>query len=538
MAELWHGFGFRSSQKKQGDKQVRILIVDDEPLVRIGIKSAIDWEAQGVAIVGEAGDGEEALRMIMEIAPDVVLLDIKMPKMDGIEVLRVIKERQLPVQTIVLSSFDDITYVKEALKLGAFDYFHKPDMNERELTAMLKNVREQFGSRGTPAQAESAAAGNRKEKMLYDALHGHVHDLHETGLKEGNIYVVLFKIKNYHTVIQRYTKETESILPNTVQNVVSEILSTEKEVEYLQLDEQCSVVFISNSELKSLLASLTRVNKMVQMISSALKRFVNIDIVLGISDWFADFGGIQKGYEQAGTALAHQFYNPDTSIFYYQHLKQKSESIYKQADAYLSQMKSALREEANDRFMELLSKWETFLEQEECMEEKDVRKVYEGLLFMIGESTGTPGGTVQEDVTAFEEIHHFQQLSAAYRALFEERYKRRYQLEHKGYSQLTRNIMEYTEEHYPESLSLKLFGDLFHVSPNYVSRLFKQEVGQGLFDYINELRIEKAKILLKDYRYKIYDVAEMVGFNNQAHFAIVFQKYTGFSPKQYRKEEV
>ncbi|MGV2685953.1 DNA-binding response regulator, partial [Clostridium perfringens] len=176
--------------------------------------------------------------------------------------------------------------------------------------------------------------------------------------------------------IQRYTKDTESILPNTVQNVVSEILSTEKEVEYLQLDEQCSVVFISNSELKSLLASLTRVNKMVQMISSALKRFVNIDIVLGISDWFADFGGIQKGYEQAGTALAHQFYNPDTSIFYYQHLKQKSESVYKQADAYLSQMKSALREEANDRFMELLSKWETFLEQEECMEEKDVRKVY------------------------------------------------------------------------------------------------------------------------------------------------------------------
>ncbi|MGG4340757.1 response regulator transcription factor [Paenibacillus lautus] len=517
---------------------MRILIVDDEPLVRIGIKSAIDWQAQGVEIVGEAGDGEEALRMITETAPDVVLLDIKMPKMDGIEVLRAIKDRQLPVQAIVLSSFDDITYVKEALKLGAFDYFHKPDMNERELTAMLKSVREQLGSRGVPAQVGPSAAGNRKEQMLYDALHGHVHDLHETGLKEGNMYVVLFRIKNYHTIIQRYTKETESILPNTVQNVVSEILSTEKEVEYLQLDEQCSAVFISNSELKSLLASLTRVNKMVQMISSALKRFVNIDIVLGISDWFADFDGIQKGYEQAGTALAHQFYNPDTSIFYYQHLKQKSESVYKQADAYLSQMKSALREEANDRFMELLSKWETFLEQEECMEEKDVRKVYEGLLFMIGESRGTPGGTVQEDVTAFEEIHNFQQLSAEYRARFEERFKNRNHLEMKGYSQLTRNIMEYTEEHYPESLSLKLFGDLFHVSPNYVSRLFKQEVGQGLFDYINELRIEKAKVLLKDYRYKIYDVAEMVGFNNQAHFAIVFQKYTGFSPKQYRKEEV
>lgn len=518
---------------------MRILIVDDEPLVRIGIKSAIDWEAQGVDIVGEAGDGEEALRLITETVPDVVLLDIKMPKMDGLEVLRTIKDRQIPVQTVVLSSFDDIAYVKEALKLGAFDYFHKPDMNERELTAMLKSVREQFGSRGISAQVGPATAGNRKEQILFDALRGHVHDLHETELKEGNMYVVLFRIKDYHTVIKRYAKETESILPNTVQNVVSEILSTEKEVEYLQLDEQCSAVFISNSELKSLLASLTRVNKMVQMISSALKRFVNIDIVLGISDWFADFDGIRTGYEQAGKALSHQFYHPDTSIFYYQHLKQKGEHVYRQADAYLSQMKSALREEANERFLELLSQWERFLAQEECMEEKDVRKVYEGLLFMIGEGTGVPGGgDVQEETSAFEEIHEFGQLSAAYRVLFEERLKNRSHLELRGYSQLTRNIMEYTEEHYPESLSLKLFGDLFHVSPNYVSRLFKQEVGQGLFDYINELRIEKAKVLLKDYRYKIYDVAEMVGFNNQAHFAIVFQKYTGFSPKQYRKDEV
>ncbi|KZS46627.1 DNA-binding response regulator [Paenibacillus glucanolyticus] len=518
---------------------MRILIVDDEPLVRIGIKSAIDWEAQGVDIVGEAGDGEEALRMITETVPDVVLLDIKMPKMDGIEVLRAMKERQLPVQAVVLSSFDDITYVKEALKLGAFDYFHKPDMNERELTAMLKSIREQFGSQQAPARTGANAPGSRKEQILYDALHGNVHDLSaETGLKEGNMYVVLFKIKDYQAVIKRYTKETESILPNTVQNVVGEILSTEKEVEFLRLNEQLYAVFISNSELKSLLASLTRVNKMVQMISSALKRFVNIDIVLGISDWFADFDGISMGYEQAGRALSQQFYHPETSIFYYQHLRQKSESVYQQADVYLSQMKSALREEANDRFLELLSTWEKFLEQEECMEEKDVRKVYEGLKFMIGESGGKPSGAVQEEVAGLEGIHDFQQLSAAYRTLFEARFKHRHDLGFKGYSQLTRNIMEYTEEHYAESLSLKLFGELFHVSPNYVSRLFKQEVGQGLFDYINELRIEKAKVLLKNYRYKIYDVAEMVGFNNQAHFAIVFQKYTGFSPKQYRKEEV
>ena len=77
---------------------------------------------------------------------------------------------------------------------------------------------------------------------------------------------------------------------------------------------------------------------------------------------------------------------------------------------------------------------------------------------------------------------------------------------------------------------------MFQTSPNYISRLFKQEVDRGLFDYLNEVRIRKSKDLLKDYRYKIYEVAEMVGFKSQVHFAIVFNKYVGMAPKDYRKE--
>ncbi len=108
----------------------------------------------------------------------------------------------------------------------------------------------------------------------------------------------------------------------------------------------------------------------------------------------------------------------------------------------------------------------------------------------------------------------------------------------KEYSPLIRNIMQYIDSHYKENISLKSLGDHFHVSANYISRLFKQEVNRGLFDYINEIRIEKAKELLKDYRYKIYEVAELVGFNSQVHFAIVFHKYVGMAPKEYRKEKV
>ncbi|NKI22926.1 response regulator [Paenibacillus dendritiformis] len=511
---------------------MRLLIVDDEPLVRIGIKSAIDWDKQGVDIVGEAGDGEEALEMMRAHAPDVVLLDIKMPKMDGLDVLKAMKENRIPAKVIILSSFDDISYVKQALKLGAVDYFHKPEINEHELVSMLAAIREENAANGmAPAVPEAGSPARQTDQALTDALHGHPHTMSATGLREGNLYVVLFAVKDYDKVIRRYTADTESVLPNTIRNIVTELFSKEKELEYLQLDKRRSVVFISNSELKSLLASLTRVNEKVQMIGSALKRFVNIDLVFGISDWFADFSGIPNGYAQAEEALARSFYHPNASIFYYQHLKRPREEAVEQADRYVSEMKAALREEADQTFMSLLTRWEGLLRQEECLDEKEVRKIYEGLLFMMG------GNEPERQDGGAAELETFEQLSAYYREIFMKlaQYRER---EDRGYSQLTRNIMQYTREHYHERLSLKMLGELFHVSPNYVSRLFKQEVGRGLFDYINELRIEKAKALLKDYRYKIYDIAEMVGFNNQAHFSIVFQKYTGLSPMQYRKEKV
>jgi len=518
---------------------MRILIVDDEPLVRIGIKSAIDWEEQGIKHVDEAGDGEEALRIITEDQPDVVLLDIKMPKMNGLEVLRAVKEQNLPSKVIILSSFDDISYVKEALRLGAYDYFHKPDINERELGDMLSAIREQGGAPLPAVHSPSAHAVPKKERVLMEALHGLLPDLSETSLHDGNLYVAVFTIKNYDKVMKRYAEQNESVLPNTMRNLMAELTAKEQELEYVQLDNRSGVVFVSNSEHKSLLASLTRLNGIVQMIGASMKRFVNIELIFGISDWFSAFKDIEQAFKQASLAISHHFYHPEQSIFYHQQLKRKKESAVEQANDYVLQMKTALRENASEKFMSLLKSWEKLLVEEEYMEEKEVRKIYEGLLFMMEQSSpvsGTPEEAEEAEETVIAE--DFEQLSASYRQLFSQRLGEQNRQELSGYSQLTRHIIHYVEEHYQESLSLKLLGEQFHISSNYVSRLFKQEVGRGLFDYINELRIQKAKQLLKDYRYKIYDVAEMVGFNNQAHFAIVFQKYTGLPPKQYRKEQV
>ncbi|GAB7054529.1 hypothetical protein JCM16163A_12750 [Paenibacillus sp. YK5] len=512
---------------------MRVLIVDDEPLVRIGLKSAIRWEAGGMEIVGEAADGEEAMKLILERKPDAIILDIKMPKKDGLEVLAEMKKIGIEAKVIILSSFDDFTLVKKAMKLGASDYFHKPGMNELEIESALQKIKEEMESDRHAADDVLNRSPHAKDVILRAWLHGNTEGIRQTRLKEGNMYVLLFSIKKYAQVVKRYTKDNAAILPNTISNILSELLSKEKEVEFVQIEDNLFAVFVSHSEIKSMQASFAHVNDIVYLISSSLKRFVNIDTVFGVSDIFQTYDEGKQAAAQAKQALERKFYHPSDPLFYYQNRNEEMEASLEQVNHYIVAMKNGLKEEKYDEFALNLAEWEQYLQNKECMNEKDVHKIYQGLLFMMED-----GEEYLENGNLLEEIEDFNELSSYYHARFNEKLEARISQKNKEYSPLIRNIMQYIDSHYKENISLKSLGDHFHVSANYISRLFKQEVNRGLFDYINEIRIEKAKELLKDYRYKIYEVAELVGFNSQVHFAIVFHKYVGMAPKEYRKEKV
>lgn len=506
---------------------MKILIVDDEPLVRIGIKSAIPWDLNGMEIVGEAADGEEAIRLMMERKPDVVILDIKMPKKDGIEVLTDMKSQGIEAKCIILSSFDDFVYVKKAMKLGAVDYFHKPSMNVSDILDILKKVQQEL----QPAQEKPIDRGFSKKADLQNMLHGKIADANRTKLKEGNLHLALFSIKKYAHVLKRYTNDNVTLLPNTIINILSELLDKEKEVEFTQMDKNLYAIAISNSGCKSEQASLTYVNEVIQLISVSLKRFVNIDIIFGVSQACRNFAELKAAYDQARQALAQKFYHPETSVFYYHHHYNLDEQTLEQATDFIKAMKSGLKDENREQFTNNLEAWEQYLREKECMNEQDVRKIYDFILFMLDNGEGYAEYRVKSD-----EIEDFNTLMDLCHPIFEEKLSAGFLSCHHQYSPIIRNVVQYLESHYTQEISLKKLGEQFHVSANYLSRLFNQEVGRGLSDCLNEIRIDKAKDLLKDYRYKIYEIAEMVGFNSNVHFAIVFNKYVGMSPKEYRKE--
>jgi len=511
---------------------MKILIVDDEPLFRIGIKSSVKWEQYGVEIVGEAEDGEKAIKLITALRPDVVILDIKMPRKDGIEVLKELKEKGIKTKVIMLSSFDDFNLVKEAMKLGAVDYFHKPSISETQIVDILSKIKLELDTNVQHAESESSMKDNHKDIILRDILYGKIDEISSTRLKKGNNYVVLFTVAKYKQIIKRYNESNASILPNSIFNIVNELITKESEVEFLSLNENLYALLISNHKTKSEQAAYEQLNKFLQMTKDALKRFLNIGVVFGISEVFQSCEGFSRGLEQAQIALEKKFYHPEESFFYCNHKKNKAD--LEQISVAISEMKKSLKNDKNKDFLMQLNRWEQFLKEKQVMNEDDLKKIYEGFVFMIDGSAN-----YLHIRNTIEEIEDFDSLSKFYHQIFEAKLaKPNQQPKTNKLSPIVINILRYIETEFNKEISLTKLGKKFNVSSNYISRLFKKEMGQGLFDYINKIRIEKAKELLKGSNYKIYEVAEQVGFKSQVHFTIVFNKYVGISPKDYRKREV
>ncbi|MDR6125269.1 two-component system response regulator YesN [Bacillus sp. SLBN-46] len=510
---------------------MRILIVDDEPLVRIGIKSSIDWQSYGITIVGEAGDGEEAIQLMLERNPDLVLLDIKMPKKDGLEVLIEMKERGIHSKVIILSSFDDLETVKKAMKLGADDYFHKPNMNDQEILKVVSKIQEELSVEQTDKEKNYDHDSKPMEAIIRNLLIGKEKAVKQLNFKGNNILVVLFKVKEYKKILERYRENDAALLQNSILNLLKELLVKDKVVEFLQIEDNLFSLIFSNSDIKSAQNTYTIIYEKVHHINQSLKRFLNIETVYGISKPADKFSNIKHAFKQAKHALDHAFYTSDQPILYFQNLEDVSAD--EQEETFIKKMKKELREERFEQFFNTVKEWEQYLQNKKTLSKEEVRKIYEGLLFMMEETDKYLGY-----IDKFEPIESFAELSGLYHQVFEEILSGRGTFKNKGYSPIIKIILEYLELNYHESISLKSLGEEFHVSPNYISRLFKKETGIGLFDYLNEIRIQKSKALLKDYQYKIYEVAEMVGFKSQVHFAIVFNKYEGMSPKDFRKERV
>lgn len=260
----------------------RVLIVDDEVLVRIGIKHSITWDQNGFELIGEASDGKEALEMIQKLAPDIVILDINMPVLNGIEVLRELKEQKYKGKVIVLTCFNEIEYARSAMKYGASDYVLKTTLNTDELLNALLDLEFDDNNSNEPLTLPSREKMSEEEAVTR-ILEGYESDFQSKKLKASNLYCILVKIEQLSEVLDRYKEKKPDFFYTSLHSMIGQVVAGQKECVYIQYKPNRCVIFLSFSGQPSTQECYLKIRAIVNHLAQVLKEYLALCIHIGVS---------------------------------------------------------------------------------------------------------------------------------------------------------------------------------------------------------------------------------------------------------------
>lgn len=492
----------------------KVLIVDDEYIIRQGIAYIVDWEKEGFSIVGEASNGEEALEKIEALHPDIVLSDIVMPKLDGLDLTKKIQQSYPDIRVIILSSYSDFDYVRNTFQNGAVDYILKPTLNPAELLKVLRKA---------AASIPSLTIQSSQNRHLATQLSQYILGFSSTLEQEiqaqfaGNSYYLL--ISN-----QKFYKEV-----SLCQQFFETTLFTEKNrlhpcIIRLPNDVMAALLCTTNTklEVKEILTSLLLQNPILK----ASGFFV-------LSDQFFDLSAIKTVYEEASEKLRSRFYQRHHLI--YEEPLRKTESIKFDQRLFTSKLDAMQLSEALD----LLDAYIKEAVNNQLVSEETLKP-------FTGNSLYTLIGILEDHNLNEESVRHFKLNcinlleSATYADDFLEQLEAIYQdfkIIFKNYEldQHNNQLMQYISQHYAEVITLQSLAEKFGFSYHYLSTYFATQANETFVECLNRIRIEKACTLLNETSLSISEVGCKVGYSDHSYFCKVFKKATGMTPSAYKK---
>ncbi|RUT36516.1 response regulator [Paenibacillus zeisoli] len=515
----------------------KVFLVDDEILVREGIRDRIDWESEGFIFSGDAPDGELALPLIERMAPDIVLTDIKMPFMDGIQLSKIVKERMPSVKIIILSGHDEFAYAREALRIGVEEYCLKP-LSSAELLSTLHKVSAKIDSERRDKreleELQERASANMdfmREQMLIDLCTGSIPTAEAIQMSEE--FGILL-ISDYYlvTLIEFEVKNGEdSTIFNIEHDPLFQSISNEYSVHLHVKRNKKQHAWILKGEDPKHLEGLAE--KLVRDMKQMEEKLI-CTIYTGIGSVKSRVQEISISFSEADQKKSYQYF------------LRKRPINGKELQGIFAFKRSKLNDflEQGDN-----SRIEGFVFSYIQDEGKDHNTLYSHYLIMdliisatqfIHESRGDVGAFILELESVEERlqaIFSLEELRDTASVILRLVFQYRDQIKNK-YSDIISKAKEYIDHHFdnPE-ISLQTVAAYVNVSPNHFSSVFSNAIGQTFIDYLIRTRIKRAMKLLKTTNAKSYEIASMVGYNDPHYFNSVFKKITGVTTKVYRNQE-
>ena len=498
---------------------VRVMIVDDEVPIRQWLEFCIG-KMDGYQVSGTASNGAEGYSLFRKTLPDIIISDIRMPVMDGLEMLKLIRNINPAVASVILTSHEDFEYARKAMKFGASEYILKTEITEDGLKKILDKIRDEIGAdsqENLEKTFEELSYRNRYlRSLVLSRSAGAVTEkvLNEYGIPIRRGEYAAIDIMTGEDDFSRFKISEKGFFSHVIKvpldmnhmMIVGNILASAgpSTVKKQDLMEQCCRTILSQGKCR-----------------------------IGCSDIYSDLARLGQAMRQAYDRAQLGFYYPGKTLF-------STESVEKRRTENGEIYKIRFsRELVNQQFSKAVEIRDAMMREVRAEKTADIdyiKKLYLFFLTSLYHTTKDDVNQVEEELGELgRQIHNavsLDQLDQVMERGFQSSGKQG--MENAEYSASVRNAIYFMEQHYPESLTLADVADHVGLSSEYLSRLFREETGVKFVVYLNNLRLKHALRLLETTNLKVYEIAEKVGYSNLSYFSTVFKKNFGQNPFDYK----
>lgn len=533
------------------------MIVDDEVIFRANLKTMLNWNAYGYELCGEASNGLSAKEQLEQLHPDLVITDIRMPGVDGLSLISFMNEHYPDIPIIALSGYDDFEYARSCIKYGVMDYLLKHSVTKESLLAVLETARKKITHGKEQQQThlrmqEQLAYGQQaiRQKFLLDLIEGRIKkeaeiakkiEQLELSLDTRDLVVVVAEIDGMSRWKEKYSSQEWTVRFEEMMEMVEKVMSSLGKSVVVHQPESRFTILFSMQNMHSVMRVYNHVGNCIQQVRTVLKRYCNVTACYSMSGKLQSIEQVPQAYAKAAQVLTNKLYRDFDMVLRDQAVPKTISAPYtfnmQDEQALLQLLKAADREGVLNYLHQIFENI-----RESHLDAARVQIIFAELFNLLNRFLRD----YQMDITAvypdFQQVmfQHFQHMTLnEMNEWLANGYCKALQLtvqpaENQDCHEVTRQACSFIKRNFTDNISLNDIAEQIGVSSSYLSRIFKEDTGKGVVEYLNHVRVEYAKQLIAEGA-KLNELSKRVGFNSNTYFFTVFKQSTGKTPKQYKQ---
>lgn len=536
--------------------EIKVFLVEDEMVIRRGIKNSIDWEKEGYIFCGEASDGELAYPMIIKEKPDILITDIRMPFMDGLELCKLVKKELPNIKILILSGYDEFDYAKEAIRLGVTEYLLKPISSGKLLEALngvSESIRREKEDKDLVRKYMEEMRENtehEKQKFFEQMIAGNLSmaDALETGKKyEMNLSAGMYNLLLFRFTLGEENRKSGELLGEAEYAIEKLTERLEYVFEFQRGVEGWAFLLMADNEEQM----SERVKELSKDLEEIMKNYSTIAYFGGIGQPVARLRELEESFREAERALAARFTMELNRIISVEDIRMAQNvdtlddieiTSFGEIEKTRTMLEKFLNNGAEDEIDEFVDVYINELPEENLksvlMRQCIIMDAYIVMMSFCEKIEGIEGemqAQSEELKNSMKTSQTLEEIKNYIRMLLKKIIGVRDTISGRRYSDIIEIAKDQIRKTYmSDEISLNTIAAEVGMSPSYFSSIFSKEMGKTFVEYLTEIRMDRAKELLMCSSMKTSEIGYEVGYKDPHYFSYIFKKTQNCTPKEFR----